>query len=464
MDTKPIDKKPKTGVVGLAGEYEVGFSEAGGLTDRCAAALAASGDVDVYNAGVVMYSLKSTQEAAALLNDANPDVLLVCVCTWSEDHHLLDLLALIERPVILWAFPDVESGSMCGVHQICSVLTELGLCYGHVYGAPEDDRAIFRALKYSDVMARARRVLDVSAESQMLDEEKAVALVKKMRTVRIGSVGGRIKGMTEIAFDEFEIIERTGARIVNIDEGELMKAAEAASMADAEAVFEKKGLGGYHASSPKEALLESMRYYLGMKALIDEYGLEGLVVKCYPKYMGLICLGYSLLSEEGIVCGCEGDANNTVLMKMLYELTGGPIHNTDILYADTDDNTMLFSHCGSGGFSLAASREEIDLGPVRLADSGVCALFTAKPGACTLANLVGRGGTMRLSVMTGQAVQTGMDFPGNPLRVRFEKDVLQINEEIAGLGVGHHWMAGYGDVSGDLEWFCELKGIPCIRI
>ena len=477
----------KIGVVGLAGEYEVGFSEAPGLTGRCAAALAASWDGDVYNAGVVMYSLKSMEEAAAALKEADPDVLLVCVCTWSEDHHLLDLLARVGRPVILWAFPDVESGSMCGVHQICSVFTELGLPYGHVYGAPEDEGAVSRALKYASGLAGENRVTatlgadvesgggllppdagaDVESGGGLLPaacRERAEALEKKMRGVRIGSVGGRIKGMTEIAFDEFEIIKRTGARIVNIDEGELMEAAEGIAEADAEAAFENKGLGRYRASSPREALLESMRYYLGMKALVAEYGLEGLVVKCYPKYMGLVCLGYSLLSEEGIVCGCEGDANNTVMMKMMYELTGGPIHNTDVLYTDTGGNTMLFAHCGSGGFSLAATQEEIDLGPVRLAGSGACALFTAKPGACTLANLVGRGGTMRLSVMTGEAVKTGMDFPGNPLKVRFEKDVLAINEEIAELGAGHHWMAGYGDVSGELEAFCQMKGIRYIRI
>ena len=69
-----------------------------------------------------------------------------------------------------------------------------------------------------------------------------------------------------------------------------------------------------------------------------------------------------------------------------------------------------------------------------------------------------------MSVMVGEAVPTGMDFPGNPLKVRFEKDVLSINEEIAELGVGHHWMAGYGDVSFALETFCAMKDIRYIRI
>ena len=89
----------------------------------------------------------------------------------------------------------------------------------------------------------------------------------------------------------------------------------------------------------------------------------------------------------------------------------------------------------------------------------MCSLFTAKAGTVTLANLVGRGGTMRMSVMTGEAVPCTMEFPGNPLKVRFDKDVMQINDDIAERGIGHHWMAGYGDVSGELELFCRMKGI-----
>jgi len=434
--------KPKIGLVGLAGEYEVGFDKSQELCRGVLEALKDSGEADVFSADIVMYDLQSMREAAGRLKGADPDALLLCVCTWAEDHHLLDLLGIVDRPVILWAFPDVESGSICDVHQICSVLTELDIGYGHVFGEPGDPAAMKTALEYAS----------------------AAALKRKMRTVRIGSAGGRVKGMTEVAFDEFELLKRTGARIVNLDESELKDAAERVSGSEAEAGFEAKGLGRFKITAARDEVIESLKYYLGMKALIEQYGLEGFVVKCYPHYMGKICLGYSLLSEDGIVCGCEGDANNTVMMKMLYELTGVPVHNTDILCPDTETNTWLFSHCGSGGFSIANTQEEIELGPVRLADSGACALFTGKPGLVTVANLIGRGGTMRMSVMVGEAIETGMDFPGNPLRVRFEKDALAINEEITDLGVGHHWMAAYGDVSFALETFCAMKGMRYIRI
>jgi L-arabinose isomerase len=151
-------------------------------------------------------------------------------------------------------------------------------------------------------------------------------------------------------------------------------------------------------------------------------------------------------------------------MKILQELTGGPTHNTDLLFPDTELNTILFSHCGAGSLTLASSPESIQLGPVRLAESGVCALFPARPGMVTLVNLVGRKGTIRMSVITGVAIECGMEFPGNPLKVRFERSVLDLCREIAEEGIGHHWIGGYGDVSRELEIFCELQGIRFIGI
>ena len=224
--------------------------------------------------------------------------------------------------------------------------------YGHVYGTPDDVEAARKVRLYA----------------------RAAALESKLKTVRVGTVGGRIKGMTEIAFDEFEIKKRTGVRIVNIDENELSEASARVSLAEAEKAWAASGNCDLKVSSPRESLMESMRYYLGMKRLIDEYALEGIVVKCYPNYMGKICLGYSLLSEEGIVCGCEGDVNSTVMMKVLYELTGQPIHNTDILHADAAVNTLLYSHCGSGGFSLprAAAKSICRLSGWRIRECAHC--------------------------------------------------------------------------------------------
>lgn len=458
---------PNIGLIALAGQYEVGFSETPALLERVGAQLDKSGcnfssninsnfssnignntscniscNVNIIKVDEIIYDGASLAKAVNELKNREIDVLCVCVGTWSEDHHLLDLLDYINKPVILWAFPATDTGSLCGVQQICCVLKELGRKYFYVYGQPEDNEVL-------------KEITEIS---------KAVALSNCLKRVKIGTIGGRIKGMTEIAFDELELKDKTGVRIVNLDEDELITAYNCADNNQALEYWNKFKSGAGKVTSGDCFGIDAARYYMAMKSLIKDYSLEGLCIKCYPRFMGKVCLGYSVLSEEGIVCGCEGDVNNTVSMKILYELTGQPVHNTDLLYPDTGLNTILFSHCGSGGFSIAKTKEEIHLGPVRLADSGVCTLFPAKPGKVTLINLVGRKGTLRMSVILGNAVECGMEFPGNPLKVYFDKPVLEINRQIAAEGIGHHWMGGYGDVTKEIEHFCSINEIRLIRL
>ena len=69
-----------------------------------------------------------------------------------------------------------------------------------------------------------------------------------------------------------------------------------------------------------------------------------------------------------------------------------------------------------------------------------------------------------MAIMVGESVPCGMEFPGNPVVIRFEKKVDQINNEIMDNGIGHHWMVGYGDFSEELKRFCKIQGIKCYVI
>ncbi|NSW75277.1 MAG: hypothetical protein HPY68_00615 [Candidatus Atribacteria bacterium] len=432
--------KPRMGLLGLAGKLEVGFGEALSLVKRLGTVLGQFGDV--VSPYLVLSDAETVREAIRFFQGQEYDLLVVAVATWSEDHHLLDFLEVLPCYVLLWAFPAVDTGSLCGVHQIACVLKELGLPYAAVYGEPEDELAL----------QEARVII------------RTLALRRFLRTVKIGVIGGRIHGMTEIAFDELELKARTGVRLINLSEMELVGRVENVDVWRAEEEWQEVKARVGVVNSVDEAGIEAMRYFLALKGLVEEFDLQGLCVRCYPDFMGRVCLAYSLLAEEGIVCGCEGDAANTIAMKLLFELTGEPVHNTDLLYPDPATKTVLFSHCGSGAFSLASSSKFIQLAPVRLMDRGVCALFPSRPGPVTLVNLVGRRGTLRLSTWYGEAVETGMEFPGNPLKVRFATDFALTNRRILEEGIGHHWMAGYGDVRRELELYCGLSSIRYIGL
>ena len=60
-----------------------------------------------------------------MLHKKTVDALLVCAATWSEDQHILRLLHSLRCTAILHAFPSIDSGSLCTVQQIASVLTDI---------------------------------------------------------------------------------------------------------------------------------------------------------------------------------------------------------------------------------------------------------------------------------------------------------------------------------------------------
>lgn len=428
--------KTRIAAVGIAHPFEVGYDQAGNLLETTVKTLTEAG-VECYNTGVVMHDLDTVREAAESLKNAEFDALLLCIATWSEDHHLLDLLSFVDKPIILRAYPAFDTGSLCMAHQVGSVFTDIGKSYDFIYGEPDD----------RDCALKAKALAS------------PYSLAETMSHVRLGTIGGRVRGMTEIAYDEFAIKEKIGARIINIDEKEML--GKVAEITDEEAVNildeKNKIIPPCRITSTKEGLIESAKFYGALRSLCDEYELQALAVKCYTTFMGKVCLAYSVLAEEGIMGSCEGDVTSGIAMTMMYELSGRPVNNTDLLYLDNEKNTILFAHCGSSGFSIAGG--EIELAPVRLAETGVCCKFVMAPGKVTALNLVGHGDKFRMAVMTGDAVPCGMEFPGNPVVVRFDADVDDINQWIIDNGIGHHWMIGYGDFRNELKRFAEIKGI-----
>ena len=100
--------------VALAGEFEVGFDVTPSLYQKTIDSLRDAG-VKVVDCQTVMYNFETMLQTKDFLSEQSFDALLVCVGTWSEDHHLLDLMGYFQKPIILHAYPGVDTGSLCGV-------------------------------------------------------------------------------------------------------------------------------------------------------------------------------------------------------------------------------------------------------------------------------------------------------------------------------------------------------------
>jgi len=430
---------PALGLIVVSSPLEVGAERASALLKQACEVLSQAGVRPV--APAVVSDASGARKAGASFGDI--DALCVIAATWSEDYLVQDALAAMgdSAPVIAWGLPGLHTGSLCGTHQLCCVLKELGYAYRFVYGDLENE-------------ATQSRVLAVS---------QAAAARRTLRRTRIGRIGARLPGMIEVAVDEVALRAVLGPRLVERPLEWLTSQAEAADVKEAEAVWERARGNAGRVDVPDSAGLSTARYYLALREFIRAEELTAFTVECYPSLMGQVCLPIALLAEDDVVGACEGDVNSAVGMRLLSWLSDGPVHNTDLLADDPEENTVIFSHCGSGALCLASSQDEVVLDSCRLMGTGVTVQYPGRPGRVTGVNLVGPSGDYRIGLFGGDAVPTELVFPGNPVKVRLDVPVPDFLEEVAEAGLGHHWMIGEGDATPALLEFGRLTGIPVFQ-
>lgn len=134
------------------------------------------------------------------------------------------------------------------------------------------------------------------------------------------------------------------------------------SNADSEVLKEKLGLNlidipisrliesakAMKSDNEKGAMECSLRIYESLKALVKEYDLKGLTLRCFDlldTLNGTGCLALAKLNEEGIIGGCEGDVPAMITMVIVSALTDQPSFQANPSQINPDTQEILFAHC-----------------------------------------------------------------------------------------------------------------------
>jgi len=467
---------PRIAIIAVSSPLEVGAGRATQKVSELEAVLKKE------KCDVILSTAVSThRESAAAgrkLAGLFPDMVVFLPVCWFEDYLVMDFIEECRAPILLWALPGMETGSLCGCQQLGAFLKYLEHPFFHVFGEVADRKIIPQALKYF----------------------RASALYSRLRRSKIGLCGSRVNGMTHTSPNEFMLKKALGPRVVPVPTGKLDNlcgnpftqelhtadqtvgdpgnAKRLSRAPDGTRDLRRLGLKNMQKDNPvtdrdikeiwnsfkkrcgtvnvkDECGLESMRMYCGLRKVIAEYDLDALTVGCYPDLMGKVCAASSLLAEEGIPMACEGDVNGAVGQLILTLLSGEPTYNADFL-EPFDNDSIIFSHCGSSSLTLAEKKSDSSLNYVRLMGQGVCVLFPAKPGKVTLLNLTPVENAYQCAILTGEAVGTEMVFPGNPARVKFDRPVKDVIDWTFEEGMGHHWMIAYGDYAEEIRAWAQI--------
>lgn len=427
------DFRPIIGVASLSSPLEVGANRAEQTAKNLENILRDCG-CDVVALGSIDNPAKSLAVGQKIAQRQLHGVVFG-VASWFEDYLVLDLLEEYNVPVMLWSLPGMETGALCGTQQLTAYLKQLNYSYECVYAD----------------------ITDTDASQRIKNWTIAAALRKRLRVSKIGATGHRVAGMTEVAVNEFQLKKSIGPRVVYTELAKILDKAKSISNNDVKEKWLELVNNSGSCNVSQQDGLESIKIYTALKQTIEDNGLDALAFGCYPDWMGCACIASSILADQGIAIGCEGDINAVIGQFILMLLTKQPTHNMDWL-EPLEDGTVILTHCGSGSFTLSENKENIQLSSVRLMGQGVCALFPAKPGVVTLLSIIPHGQIYQIAMLTGEALHSEMVFPGNPLRVRFKRSASEIIEWIHKEGIGHHWVGGYGDVSEQIKYWASMLG------
>ena len=117
----------RLGLIAVASPLEVGAGEAPALLDGLGRSLRDAGHrpVEVAAARLVT-DAGSAVAAGRLFHDLRVDAVAAVAASWFEDYLVLDMLEECQVPLIAWARPGMQTGSLCGMQQLAFMLKQLG--------------------------------------------------------------------------------------------------------------------------------------------------------------------------------------------------------------------------------------------------------------------------------------------------------------------------------------------------
>jgi L-fucose isomerase-like protein len=402
----------------------------------------------------MVMDLATVHKIATELGESPPDVVLFFQATFADSTLSMTLAEALDAPLLLWALPESPSGgrlrlnSLCGINLAAFSLKEVGRHFRYVYAGPEDEAVLAQV----EELARAGRAL------------------RTLRQSRVGVIGQHPEGFDPCIYDPEGL---SGLMGVDVALFELPAFFERIKSQPTERVDAHLVTLAQTLSNLSELDQKAVRGTLGtleaLRDLSQAENLGGIALRCWPEFfteMGYAACGaMSIMSDDSVPCSCEADVNGTVTQMMLQAVSGGPAFGTDLVIADSEDDTVVFWHCGLAPLSMA-DPEAQPRGTIHSNRKLPLLMeFPLKPGRVTVARLSeSKGAGYRLVVGRGHMLARPNSFSGTSGVCRLDSPVHEVLDVIMYEGLEHHYSITYGDHYDALLALAEILQLPAVRL
>lgn len=254
------------------------------------------------------------------------DFSLLFIATGGVERLVIQHFESLPRPAILLA--DGMQNSLAAALEISSWLRGRGMKSEILHGElPEIIKRIF--VLYSNF--KAQRALSGS---------------------RIGVIGAPSSWLVASNVDYLLSKRRWGIEYTDISLDRVYKYYNQITddeVGEACAAFAGKALACREASP--EDLIKAMRLYRAIKRIVEEEKLSALTLSCFKliEQIGTTgCLALSLLNDDGIIAGCEGDLQSIFTQLAVKVLTGKASFMANPSMINARTNEIVLAHCTVG--------------------------------------------------------------------------------------------------------------------
>jgi L-fucose isomerase-like protein len=332
-------KRPKAAAIFL-GRKRPGFDmEWGKRMEEQARAALRQADFDLFEPSEKVVDDASLRRVMDGCAKESVDAIVVLQTTMGDGRLAPTLAQLWPDPIVLWATPEnphgdmVSSCSLVGAHCWGALLRQLDHSFEVVYGDPE---------------AVARR-------GRLNEAVRMAATLRRLRSVRLGMIGGQAPGFIAMSGDPFVIHRGLGAQVQSYS---LIEFANALNELPADLVSEDvarvRKMNLPHKDTTDDDLPMASKLYLTMRGFMENENLDALTIRCWPEMPNTFgqwpYLGVVRLVEEGRAVAIEGDADGALTAWIGEQLGFGRCYLSDWL--EHDDRTITTWHGGTAPLAL----------------------------------------------------------------------------------------------------------------
>jgi L-fucose isomerase-like protein len=250
---------------------------------------------------------------------------------------------------------------------------------------------------------------DAVSDRAALDEAVGdVEAMLRMRSTRLGIVGGPSSWLVASCPDAETVRRRWGPDLVTVDPTRMIELTRV-PVVPTGALAERftRVADPVRSTIERGAVDEAMGVRSALVDVLENDDLDAVTVRCFdllgdPGTSG--CLALASLNDDGIVAGCEGDVPSALAMLLVRHLFGTPSWMANPAVVDVDANQLVLAHCTVApsmvdGFALDTHFESGK-------GVGISGQFAAQP--VTLIRIGGRD-LEECWIVEGDIIATGDD-------------------------------------------------------